>query len=113
MFVVKAITCSISFCAIFFAFYFDNIVDVLIQSYELSVSCLFIPVMMALFKKRASFLAACFAIVLGSFGFIIFRIYPIDFPKEIVSILLSLLGYAFGNLVAKYLTSRANVMQIN
>ena len=42
--VVKGITCLISIGAIFFAFYFDNIVDLLIQSYELSVSCLFIPV---------------------------------------------------------------------
>lgn len=94
--VVKGITCCISIGSIFFAFYFDNIVDVLIQSYELSVSCLFIPVAMALLKKRGEFMAAFLAIALGAVGFFLFRLYPIGFPKEIASILLSLLGYVCG-----------------
>jgi solute:Na+ symporter, SSS family len=100
--VVKGITCLISIGAIFFAFYFDNIVDLLIQSYELSVSCLFVPVMMALFKRKGNFISACTAIILGAIGFVLFRIYPIDFPKEIISLLLSMLGYGVGEVVSKY-----------
>lgn len=99
---VKRITCFISIGAIFFAFYFDNIVDLLIQSYELSVSCLFVPVVIALFKKKGEFLAALLAILLGAAGFFLFRIYPIDFPKEIASIVLSMLGYVCGEVSAKY-----------
>lgn len=98
---VKGITCLISIGAIFFAFYFNNIVDVLIQSYELSVSCLFVPVVMALFRKQGAFMAASCALILGCIGFFLFRIYPIDFPKEIASILLSMLGYIFGDIVSK------------
>lgn len=100
--IVKGITCLISIGAIFFAFYFDNIVDLLIQSYELSVSCLFVPVMMALFKREGNFTSACSAIILGAIGFVLFRIYPIDFPKEIMSLLLSMLGYGVGVVVSKY-----------
>lgn len=100
--VVKGITCLISIGAIFFAFYFDNIVDLLIHSYELSVSCLFVPVMMALFKRKGNFISACTAIILGAIGFVLFRIYPIDFPKEIISLLLSMLGYGVGEVVSKY-----------
>jgi solute:Na+ symporter, SSS family len=100
--VVKGITCTISIGAIFFAFYFDNIVDLLIQSYELSVSCLFVPVMMALFKRKGYFNSACAAIILGATGFVLFRIYSIDFPKEILSLLLSMLGYGVGEVVSKY-----------
>jgi SSS family solute:Na+ symporter len=100
--IVKGITCLISIGAIFFAFYFDNIVDLLIQSYELSVSCLFVPVMMALFKRKGNFISACTAIILGAIGFVLFRIYPIDFPKEIISLLLSMLGYGVGEVVSKY-----------
>jgi solute:Na+ symporter, SSS family len=99
---VKGITCLISIGAIFFAFYFDNIVDLLIQSYELSVSCLFVPVMMALFKRKGNFISACTAISLGAIGFVLFRIYPIDFPKEMVSLLLSMLGYGVGEVISKY-----------
>lgn len=97
---VKGITCLISIVAIFFAFYFDNIVDLLIQSYELSVSCLFVPILIALFKQKGNFIAALLAMVFGAIGFFVFRIYPIDFPKEIVSILLSLFGYGCGEIIA-------------
>lgn len=100
--VVKGITCIISIAAIFFAFYFDNIVDLLIQSYELSVSCLFISICIGLFKRRGNFLAAWMSILFGAVGFFLFRIYPIAFPKEIVSILLSLFGFGCGEMIAYY-----------
>lgn len=98
--IVKAITCLISIAAIFFAFYFDNIVDLLIQSYELSVSCLFVPIFFALFKKQGNFQAAFMSVLLGALGFFLFRFYPIDIPKEIASILLSLVGFGLGEMLA-------------
>ncbi len=97
---VKVITYTISIAAIFFSFYFNNIVDLLIQSYELSVSCLFIPIFFALFKKKGYFLSAWLSIFFGAIGFVIFRIYPIEFPREVVSIVLSLLGYGIGEAIA-------------
>lgn len=100
--IVKGITCMISIGAIFFAFYFDNIVDLLIQSYELSVSCLFIPIVIAFFKRKGNFTAALLAMIFGAVGFFLFRLNPIDFPKEIASILLSLLGYGCGEIAVIY-----------
>jgi SSS family solute:Na+ symporter len=100
--IVQGITCVVSVTAIFFAFYFNNIVDLLIQSYELSVSSLFIPIFIALFKKQGNFLAALLSILFGTMGFFLFRLFPIEFPKEIASILLSLFGYCLGELVARY-----------
>lgn len=91
----------ISCLALVFAFYFDNIVDVLIQSYELSVSCLFISVIIALFKRRGNALSACLSVFFGGAGFILFRIFPIEFPKEILSLTLSLAGFGLGELFAK------------
>jgi len=96
---VQWVTCLISILAIFFAFYFDNIVDLLIQSYELSVSCLFIPIFIALFRRKGSFPAALLSICFGAVGFILFRLYPIEFPREIASILLSIVGYGCGLMV--------------
>ncbi len=94
--VVQGTSGIISIAAILFSFYFDNIVDILIQSYELSVSCLFIPILAALFKKRGNLRSAVLAIVLGAAGFVIFRIYPIGYPKELVSILMSFFGFMCG-----------------
>lgn len=96
----QIMTGAIALMSIFFAFYFNNIVDLLIQSYELSVSCLFVPICMALFKKRGNPLSAWISILMGTAGFFLFRIYPLPFPKEIVSIILSFLGYSFGELIA-------------
>lgn len=100
--IVKTMTSLISIGAIFFAFYFNNIVDLMIQSYELSVICLFVPVCMALFKREGNFLAALLSICFGAIGFCLFRIYPLDFPKEIAGILLSLVGFCFGEVLAVY-----------
>lgn len=98
--VVRGITCIISISAIFFAFYFDNVVDLLIQSYELSVSCLFISVFFALFRKRGHFLAAFSSILFGALGFTFLRFYPLPIPKELLSIFLSLSGYGLGEFIA-------------
>lgn len=99
---VRLITGLISVVAILFAFYFDNIVDVLIQSYELSVSCLFVPIFIALFNRQGNFISALLAMLCGAIGFVLFRIYPIEFPKEVASILLSLAGFVCGEAIAYF-----------
>jgi SSS family solute:Na+ symporter len=99
---VRGVTCMISIAAILFAFYFDNIVDILIQSYELSVACLFIPISIALFKRQGNFISACLAMAFGAVGFVLFRIYPIEFPKELASIALSFVGYVSGEAIAYF-----------
>ncbi len=95
--VAQGITCIISITAVFFAFCFDNIIGLLIQSYELSVSCLFIPLVFALFKKKGSFISAIGSVFCGALGFCLFRLYPLGFPQEIANIILSLLGYIIGD----------------
>ncbi|MDP1836548.1 MAG: sodium:solute symporter family protein [Chlamydiales bacterium] len=102
MFWVKGVTGLISISAIFFAFFFDNVVDVLIHSYELSVSCLFVPVFMALLRKRGDFMSAALAMIGGAVAFVVFQLYPTEFPREIVSILLSAAGYVMGELAVRH-----------
>jgi SSS family solute:Na+ symporter len=96
----QLLTGGIAITGILFSFYFNNVVDLLIQSYELSVSCLFIPICFALFKKQGSALSATLSIICGIIGFILFRMYPIAIPKEIASVLLSLLGFFIGQLLS-------------
>ena len=105
--IAKWMTCGVSIAAIFFAFYFDSIVDLLIQSYELSVSCLFVSVFIALFKKQGNYLSAYFSIFFGIVGFFLFRIHPIEFPKEIASIFLSIFGFGFGEVLTFSLSKEA------
>lgn len=96
----QMISAGIAVAGIFFSFFFSNIVDLLIQSYELSVSCLFVPIVIALLKKeQGNPLSAGLAVVFGALGFIVFRIVPIEFPKELISVGLSFLGYCIGEAI--------------
>lgn len=108
---VQGCTALISVAAIFFAFYFDNIVDLLIQSYELSVSALFVPIFIALFKRDGKYTAALLSIVFGAVGFVLFRYVPMPIPKEICTILLSFSGFAIGELLAEKRVMQAEVKE--
>lgn len=55
MTVVKTSTCFLSSLAILCSFYLENIVSVLIQTYELSVSCIFVSLFFALLKENATY----------------------------------------------------------
>jgi len=92
-------TTIIAIVAIFFSFYLDSVVGVLIQSYELSVSCLFVPIFAALFKKgKGNTLSASLAMLFGVISFIAFRAFNIEHFKEIFSILLSFTGFLAGEI---------------
>lgn len=100
--VSQGLSILIALGGIFFSFFFDNIVDMLILSYEFSLSCLFIPIFIGLFKKEGNMLSAALAIACGAAAFTIFKIVPIPFPKEVMSILISLLGFGVGELIIKF-----------
>ncbi len=81
---------------------FNNVVDLLIQSYELSVSCLFVPVFAALFKKNGNIGSALGAIVLGAISFCLFRAIELPVPREVVSLALSTIGFFLGEAWARF-----------
>ena len=76
----------------------QNIINILISSYELSVSCLLVPLVFCYFKKEVKKNAAIVSMIFGFIGFVGFRIFPIPFSKELVTIGLSGIGYVLGSL---------------
>ena len=96
--VMQRITALFAIGALFFAFYCNSVVGILIQTYELSASCLSVPILIALFKKRCNFVSGFLSMVFGISGFFLFRVFSIAIPSEIASILLSLAGYGCGEL---------------
>lgn len=78
----------------------QDIIDTLISSYELSVCCLLVPLLFCYFKNDVKKAAAVGAIIAGLCGFIVFRIWPIAFPRELAALALSLVGYGIGNYVS-------------
>lgn len=90
----RRITAGIGLLAVGGSFYAGEIVDLLIQSYELSVYCLFIPVCIALFKSRGNAASAWMAFIFGAIGFGVTRFISFEIvPKEVISLSLSAMGY--------------------
>ncbi len=75
----------------------QNIIAVLTSSYEISVVCLFVPLIFSYFTNYVKKEAAIGAIIGGLIGFIGFRIWEPTIPKEILTLGLSLIGYGIGN----------------
>lgn len=96
----QVISAAISLLGIYFSYFFSNIVDTLIQSYELSVSCMLIPILAALFRPKGATLSAALAMGFGLVGFILFRQVPPPLPRELASLLLSALGFVAGELLS-------------
>lgn len=97
---LRLITALLGLGAVCFSYYFDNVVDLLIQSYELSICCLFVPVLMALFRQSSQPSPAVGAMIGGAIGFVLFRFIPVEFPKEILSVSLSFMGFGLGELIS-------------
>ncbi len=80
------------------AFLFDNVVTMLMISYELSVCTLFVPIIAALLSNQPSRSGSYLSMGLGALGFILFRQFDLLIPKEVMAVSLSTLGYIIGNM---------------
>lgn len=96
---IKIMTVAISALAIICSFYFNNIVNLLIQSFEISVCCLLVPILFGLFNKQFHPMTATFSMTFGLFGFCLFRLYPLELPEEPVNLLFSLIGFYTGRIL--------------
>jgi len=100
----RIVTLLTGILALITAQFFDSVLDVITQSYELSVSCLFVPLFFCYFKKRVYKEAAVSSFFCGLFGFIAFHAVPISMPREIATLILSLIGYTAGHCWSKMLS---------
>ena len=89
----QALTLVVGLAAMSCSFCFDRVLPLLLQGYEFSVVTLFFPVVMALFLKRPRIAAAITSMSMGALGFFLFRIWEIPFPKEVVSLAMSFVGF--------------------
>lgn len=106
----KGVSAGIGVLALATSYAFNNVVDVLILSYELSVVCLFVPVMAALFISRKSSLAAGGAILFGACSFLLVRWVPSPWvPREVLGLLFSAIGFVVGEFLAKRIVSEVSV----
>jgi solute:Na+ symporter, SSS family len=100
----KIITLATGVIALGFSYYSSNILTCMIASYELSVACLFVPLVMAVFlKDRCLTLlpAALLSVLFGGSGFVLTKVFSLGILGEIAPLALSCTGYGLGMLYSK------------
>lgn len=92
---VKLSTYLVGLSSILLSFYAEEIIAVMVQAYGLSVSVLFVPIIMAVCTQNPSKQGARAAFWLGLLSYVVLRIYAPDLAeKELIAIALSMTGYA-------------------
>jgi Na+/proline symporter len=76
----------------------QDIIDILIESYTLAVSCLFVPLLFVFFKKNLNKYAAIGAMTCGFISFVFFLFYKTPVPHGILPLTFSFIGYGLGSL---------------
>lgn len=94
----RILTLVVGAVSLIVAYSFDSVLGILTQSYELSVACLFIPIIACFMRIRFFSKAAAFSIAAGFLSFLLFRLIPPPIPREVMSLTLSLCGYILGYL---------------
>ncbi|MCC5831881.1 MAG: sodium:solute symporter family protein [Chlamydiales bacterium] len=89
----QAITAGVGISTLILSFLFDNVVTMLMFSYELAVSVLFVPVTMAIWRKNPSKPSAAAAMALGTIGFLLFRVWTPPLPKELLTLTCAFGGF--------------------
>lgn len=99
----QSLTAVIALLGIILAPFFNNVVELLVLSYELCVVCLFVPIFFGILRKRKGhYISAYSSIAGGIAGLILFnQVETAWLPKEIWSVLLSLSGYFSAELYLK------------
>lgn len=89
----QLITLLVGVSTLLLAFVFDNVVSILMFSYELAVCVLFVPVTRAVWSKNPSKRSAAVSMAVGTLSFIVLKIGSTPLPKELVSLGLSFIAF--------------------
>lgn len=101
VFASQAITAAVGISTLGLSFLFDNVVTMLMFSYELAVSVLFVPVTMAVWTKNPGKRSAAAAIALGLVCSALCKMWTPPFPKELLTLACSFGGFFVSELILR------------
>ena len=76
----------------------DNIIGIIVFSYNIMVSCLFVSTIFALFKKSLCKEAAIFSVSSGAITFLLFKMINLGILSDILPLIVSFIAYIIGML---------------
>lgn len=103
----KFITSVIGLTTILTSYFISSdIINVIVFSYELSVSCLFVPLIASIYLKKPRKICAIISIISGATSYLILKYFLVSIPG-IISLLVSLIGFLIGNFFKKFNFNRS------
>jgi SSS family solute:Na+ symporter len=75
----------------------SNIINLIIESYTLSISCLFVPLIFAYYSEKVRRPAAYGAIICGLATFVAISFWDTTLPKDLLPLALSFVGFVIGH----------------
>jgi SSS family solute:Na+ symporter len=92
----RGITLLCGVLALMLAYHFDNIIRILVNSYELPVSALFVAIFFCCVAKRTPKLAAILSVTFGAIAFGLLKLFSTPVPREILQLAAAFTGYGLG-----------------
>ena len=75
----------------------NNIIMILVDSYELPVDCLLVPLLISYYRSNLNKWAAVVSMWCGFFGFVMIKLFAFPGPDFLIPLPLSLIGFIIGN----------------
>lgn len=94
----RVATLLVGITALIIAFNFDDVIGVIVKSYEISLAALFIPLFVAMYSKVPSKRGAQWSVACGLGAFVVVNLFTPPFSPTLIALVISGLGYGAGAL---------------
>lgn len=95
----RVLTMIVGLLALLIAFNFDDVIGIIVKSYEISIAALFVPLLIAIFVQKPSKLGAQISVSLGVLTFIGANIIAPSLSPTLLALVISSCGFALGVLI--------------
>jgi len=97
----RIITLFVGIAALIVAFFFDDVIGIIVKSYEVSISALFVPMILAMYLKRPSKLGAKLSVGFGVLAYLVLNIVTVAFSPTMIALVISGAGFLLGMVIEK------------
>lgn len=97
----RLLTLAVGVVALIIAFNFDDVIRIIVKSYEISICALFVPMILAMYQKAPSRLGAQLSVGVGIATYAAFTVMQADFSPTIGALVCSALSFMLGTQLDK------------
>lgn len=102
----RVLTLLVGIVALIVAFNFDDVISIIIKSYEISICALFIPMVVAIYQKAPAKLGAQLSVAFGIGTFMVANLMNTAFSPTLLALFVSAVAFIIGSLKARLYQSQ-------